>query len=173
MLLWYHTFFLCDDSPRLSSLSRSFSWEVNKLNQIWFIMSNYELKSKLYMLSWCSVCLFRLCECCLFKRRGIESLLTHIGTADWQQVLLCAWTEGGSIIPKKNRFVRHCFIFLSLILPSPSVLSWYHFFLHIQLQLYRFVFLSFPDSVCLHTHTYSTIMHIHTQRESHTCTSVK
>lgn len=59
MLLWQHTFFLCDVSPHLSSLSRSFSWEVNKLNQIWFIMSNCELKSKLNMLSRCTACLFR------------------------------------------------------------------------------------------------------------------
>lgn len=63
MLLWHHH--ISPLTLRLSALSSRFSWEVNKLHEIWFIMSNYELKSKSCAYTWRGVRLFALCECCL------------------------------------------------------------------------------------------------------------
>lgn len=133
-------------------------------------MSNYELKSKSYMLAWCSLCVFSLCERCLFEKRGKGR-----GGADWQQMLFCARTDGGSIIPRKqscrNSFASHCsFSFHPFPLPH-SLFSP----LHSQLYHFLFVCLSVSDSICLHmpphanTHTYSKGIHKHTQQDPRKC----
>lgn len=105
------------------SRHRSFSLEARKLSLILFTLSKHDLKSKIYMKSWCcSSFLWAKTPC--WKNLGAEDLITGTGPAEEQPVQFCAWTEGGSVIPENTTNLTLYFISLSLILPSPS---WYHF----------------------------------------------
>lgn len=134
-------------------------------------MSNYELKSKSYMLAWCSLCVFSLCERCLFEKRGKG----RGAGADWQQMLFCARTDGGSIIPRKgscrNSFASHCsFSFHPFPHPhslfSPSTVSSITFSLYACRSLTPFA-CTCPRTQT-HTHTVKGI-HKHTQRDPRKC----
>lgn len=154
-------------SLSLSSLPRSVSWEVNKPNVVYIVKLWTRIKVIHVVLVQCAclVCMNALCS----KDSGQE-----VSSHSWvtANAVLCMIKRGQyNIREKQIQCNASLHISLSLISPSPWILSWYHFFPPHSAPSFLYACLSLTPFTCTynHTHTHRTIMCTHTAIHRATC----